>query len=141
MTSFVHVQFPKTHGGVERVERAVEAAGEMRRGWTLSRGIAGMLLAAVVSTLLLVADQLMDTWVDGHLLAAWVLLWVIGFAAVALLAPAARNLGQRAVVALDGWSQNVARRRADERLWDLARRDPRVLADLQAAATRAEQQG
>lgn len=140
MTTFVHVEFPKTHGGVERVERAVEAADQLRKGWTLSRGIAGMLLAAVVSALLVVADQLMDSWADGHLLAAWVLLWVIGFAAVALLAPAARTLGQRAVAGLDRWSQNVARRRADERLWDLARRDPRVLADLQAAATRAEAQ-
>ena len=141
MTSFVHVQFPKSHGGVERVERAVEAAGNLRRGWTLSRGIAGMLLAAVVSALLVVADQLMDTWADGHLLAAWVLLWVIGFAAVALLAPTARSLGRRVVAGLDQWSQGVARRRADERLWDLARRDPRVLADLQAAASRAEAQG
>jgi hypothetical protein len=140
MTSFVHVEFPKTHGGVERVERAVEAAGHLRKGWTLSRGIAGMLLAAVVSALLVVADQLMDTWADGHLLAAWVLLWVIGFAAVALLAPAARVAGRRAVAGLDRWSQNVARHRADERLWDLARRDPRVLADLQAAASRAEAQ-
>ena len=91
MTSFVHVEYPKSHGGVDRVERAVHAAGQLRKGWTLSRGIAGMLLAAVVSALLVVADQLMETWADGHLLAAWVLLWVIGFAAVALLAPAARS--------------------------------------------------
>lgn len=140
MTSFVHVEYPKSHGGVDRVERAVHAAGQLRKGWTLSRGIAGMLLAAVVSALLVVADQLMETWADGHLLAAWVLLWVIGFAAVALLAPAARSVARRAVAGLDRWSQGVARRRADERLWDLARRDPRVLADLQAAASRAEAQ-
>ena len=63
------------------------------------------------------------------------------FAAVALLAPTARSLGRRVVAGLDQWSQGVARRRADERLWDLARRDPRVLADLQAAASRAEAQG
>jgi hypothetical protein len=85
-----------------------------------------------------VADQLMDTWADGHLLAAWVLMWVIGFAALALLAPTARSLAARVMAGLDGWSQHVARRRADERLWDLARKDARVMADIQAAATRFE---
>jgi hypothetical protein len=45
-----------------------------------------MLLAAMVSALIVVADQLIDSWADGDLLAAWVVLWVVGFAAVALLA-------------------------------------------------------
>jgi hypothetical protein len=97
-----------------------------------------VLLAAMVATLVVVADQLMDTWADGHLLAAWVLMWVIGFSALALLAPTARSIAARAVNGLDGWSQNVARRRADERLWDLARKDARVMADIQAAASRSE---
>ena len=40
----------------------------------------------------------------------------------------------RAVVAeLDAWSARRAQGRADERLWDIARGDARVMADLQAA--------
>jgi hypothetical protein len=65
-------------------------------------------------------------------------MWVIGFAAMALLAPTARSMAARVMAGLDGWSQHVARRRADERLWDLARKDARVMADIQAAATRSE---
>lgn len=136
--SFVHLEYPSSHPGVERFERVADAAGSLRKGFTATRGLAGVLLAAMVATLVVVADQLMETWADGHLLAAWVLLWVIGFAALALLAPTARSLSGRLMKSLDGWSQEVARRRADERLWDMARRDSRIMAELQAARSRAE---
>jgi hypothetical protein len=134
-SSFVHVQYPTRHAAVERYEGLVASVKEMRKSFG---GLAAVLLAAMVSTLLVVADQLMDSWVEGHLLAAWVLLWVIGFAAVALLAPAARSLAKRLMARLDAWSQAVARRRADERLWEMARTDSRIMADLRAAKTRAE---
>lgn len=136
--SFVHLEYSSSHPGVERFERVVNAAGILRRGFTATRGLAGVLLAAMVATLVVVADQLMDTWADGHLMAVWVLMWLIGFAALALLAPAARGLAGRVMQGLDAWSQGIARRRADERLWDLARKDSRVMADIRAAATRAE---
>lgn len=136
--SFVHLEYSTSHPGVERFERVVAAAEGLRKGWTATRGLAGVLLAAMVATLVVLADHLMDTWADGHLLAAWILMWVIGFSALALLAPTARGLAARVMTGLDGWSRNVARRRADERLWDLARRDSRVMADIQAAASRAE---
>jgi hypothetical protein len=136
--SFVHIEYSTSHPGVERFERVVGAAEALRKGWSATRSLAGVLLAAMVATLVVVADQLMDTWADGHLLAAWVLMWVIGFAAMALLAPTARSMAARVMAGLDGWSQHVARRRADERLWDLARKDARVMADIQAAATRSE---
>ncbi len=100
--------------------------------------LAALLLAAMVSALVVVADQLLDSWADGHLLAAWMLMWVVGFAALALLAPTARTLARRMVGSLAGWSRAVARRRADARLWDLARKDARVMADIQAAAGWAE---
>ena len=136
--SFVHLEYPTRHPGVERMERVLRSASVLRKGWDATRGLAGVLLAAMVATLVVVADQLMETWADGHLLAAWVLMWVIGFAALAVLAPTARSLAGRVMTGLDGWSQGVARRRADERLWDLARKDPRVMADIQAAASRAQ---
>lgn len=136
--SFVHVEYPSRHGAIARYEGVIASFTSLRKSLSKLGGLAAVLLAAMVSALLVVADQLIDTWVEGHLLAAWVLLWVIGFAAVALLAPAARGLARRLVGGLDAWSQRVARRRADERLWELARKDPRIMADLQAARTRAE---
>jgi hypothetical protein len=138
MTSFVHIDYPVQHPGVARVESAVAAAGRMRKGFDGTRGLAVMLLAAMVAALVVVADQLVDTWADGHLLAAWVVLWAVGFAATALFANTARRLAKRMVTSLDTWSQQVARKRADARLMALAHKDPRVMADLQAAISRSE---
>lgn len=138
MTNFVHVEYPSHHPGVDRFENVVAAAGQMRKGFDSTKGLAAMLLAAMVAALVVVADQLVDTWADGHLLAGWVVLWVVGFAAIALLADTARRVASRAMKALDGWSRRVARQRADERLWELARKDGRVMADLQAARSRED---
>lgn len=138
MTSFVHSNFPVRHAGAERVESAVAAVGQLRRRFDSTRGLTVMLLAAIVSALVVVADQLVDTWADGHLLAAWVVLWAVGFAALGLLAGTARRVAARLVAGLDAWSHRVARKRADGRLWALAHKDPRVMADLQAAMTRQQ---
>ncbi len=103
-----------------------------------AKGLSAMLLTAMVSALVVVADQLIDTWADGHLLAAWVALWAVGFAALAVFGGAARKVASTLIVALDGWSQRVAQARADERLWAIAQSDPRVMADLQMAIQRGE---
>lgn len=137
-TSFVHVEYPSNHPGVQRFERALDAASNLGKNFTAARSLAGVLLAAMVATLLVAADQLIANWTDGHLLAAWVFTWLVGFAALALLAPAARTLALRTTTALNTWSSELARRRADERLMALARLDPRVMADIRAAALRAE---
>lgn len=138
MTSFVHTDYPAQHPGVVRMENVIASAGRMRKGFDGTRGLAAMLLAAMVAALVVVADQLVDTWADGHLLAAWVVLWMVGFAATALFADTARHLAKRTVAGLDAWSQRVARARADARLLDLAHKDSRVMADLQAAMTRGQ---
>lgn len=138
MTSFVHIEYRTTHGGVERVESAISAARQLYRGFDSTKGLAGLLLAAMVSALVVVADQLAETWTDGHMLAVWVLLWIVGFAALALLRPLTRYVSGAVMRALDAWSRRVARQRADQRLWDLACKDPRVMADLRAARSRAE---
>ena len=109
-----------------------------KRGYDSATGLSAMLLAAMVSALVVVADQLIDTWADGHLLAAWVALWVIGFAALALFAAPARRLAASAVGALNAWSERIAMARADARLWKIAQADPRVMADLNAAIARSE---
>ncbi len=138
MASFIQPSFPSRHLGLARVESAVAAVTAIRRGFDSTRGLSVMLLAAMVSALVVVADQLIDTWADGHLLAAWVALWLIGFAALALFSAPARKLAVTAVRALNAWSERLARARADERLWALAKADPRVMADLDAARSRSE---
>ncbi|WP_369820889.1 hypothetical protein [Pseudorhodoferax sp. Leaf274] len=138
MTSFVHVDYPQQHPGVARVEAAIDAAGRLRQGFDGTRGIAALLLAAVVSALLVLADRVVDGWADGRLMAAWVVLWLVAFAALAVFATPARRVATALVQRLDGWSQRVARDRADERLWATAQTDARVMADLKAAMSRSE---
>lgn len=138
MTSFVHIDYPTSHPGVDRFESAVAAASQLRKGFNGTKSLAGVLLAAMVSALVVVADQLVDTWAEGHLMVAWVLLWAVAFAAIALLAPTTRHLSGKLLRGLDAWSRRVARARADDRLWEIAQKDSRVMADLRAAMTRSE---
>ena len=138
MTSYLHPSFPAQHSGVARIEAAMGTARVIRQRFDSTKGLSVMLLAAMVSALVVVADQLIDTWADGHLLAAWVALWLIGFAALALFAAPARSLAASAVGALNAWSESVAIARADARLWKIAQADPRVMADLNAAIARSE---
>jgi len=133
MTSFVHVTFPKQHPGVNRAERVIgmlrSFRGRARHG--------SLLLAAVVSALLVVVDQVIDTWSEGHLLAAWIVMWAVAFGAMALLAAPAREAARHLTTGFARW--NAARIRAadDRRLWELAQTDARVMADLRCAITRS----
>ena len=104
-----------------------------------ARGLTAMLLAAVVAAMVVVADRLISTWADGQLFLAWVFLWVVVFAGMALFADTARSLARRAVVSLDGWSQALAEARAETRMWEMARMDHRLMNELMAARTQAEE--
>ena len=118
---------------------AASAASAERRESTSSRALASLLLAAGVSALVVFADQRMASWADRHEVAAWLVLWGIAVLAIVLLRGLTRLLARQAMGALDQWSANVARRRADERLWAIAQTDPRVMADLQSALDSSEE--
>lgn len=138
MTSFAHVDYPAQHPGVERAERTVAAVRDAAARFDGARASATLLLAAIVAALVVVANQVVETWTEGHLLAAWIVLWTVAFAGLALLAApargAARSLGA-------GWSRLLQARReaaADRELLALAASDPRVMADIRVAATRQD---
>ena len=138
MTSFVQPNYPTHHEGIERVGDAIDSATNAYGKFDGARGVATFLLAAVVSGLLLAANQLIDTWADGHLLAAWIALWAVAFAALALAASPIR----RAVASakkFDGsalyaaWSVRRKARIQDEKMWDYAKQDARLMADIMRA--------
>jgi hypothetical protein len=138
MTSFVNTSFATEHQGAHRVESALHAAGQLRQGFAGTRGLATLLLSAIVASILVVAYQVTDSVAEGHMLVIWMALWAVAFAALAVFAGTARNLAARTVAALDAWSQTVAKARADMRMWEAAKTDPRVMADLRAAMARQE---
>jgi hypothetical protein len=100
------------------------------------RSLSVLLLAAAVSALVIFADQYVSVWTDGHLFFGWVMLWAVIFAGLALFADTARNLAARAVGMLDHWSRSMAHARAEARLWEIAKSDPRVMSELMVARMR-----
>ena len=133
MTQFAHVDYPTQHPGVERIERAAVALRQIATGFDGARGAATLLLAAIVSALLVVANQVVDTWTEGHLLAAWIILWTIAFAGIALFAAPARRLVKGARSYAKDASQVRRQKAEDRKFWDVALTDARVMADLSRA--------
>ena len=138
MTTFVNTNQLSQHVGANRVESAIAGAGQIRRGISGTRGLATLLLSAVVAAVMVVANQVMESVTEGHLLVMWMAMWISAFIALALFAAPARNVALRVRDNLDGWSAAMAQRRADERLWAAAQSDPRVMQDLQAVMQRTE---
>lgn len=133
MTSFAHVEYPTEHPGVVRAQNLAAALKGAAARFDGARGAASLLQAAMVSALLVLANQLLEGWGEGHLLSAWMLLWLLAFAALALLAAPAR----RAALALRSAARRYSERRQraieDERTWQVALRDPRIMAELNRA--------
>lgn len=136
MTSFVHLDYSTQHPGVARVESALGAAQQLRKGFSVTRSIATLLLSAMAAAVMVVAYQVMDSVAEGHLLVMWIALWAAAFVTLAVFANTARNMAVNLKTSLDDWSRSIAEARADQRLWALAKTDARVMADLQAARTR-----
>jgi hypothetical protein len=137
MTSFVHTQYPIEHPGVARATHVAQAVGQAARNFDGAKGLATLLLAAVVSAMLVAANQIIDTWSDGHLLLGWVALWAIAFSALALLATPARNASKTLRSGYAAWKVQRKAAIADEKLWDLAQRDARVMAEISRAMGQA----
>jgi hypothetical protein len=137
MARSVHPYFPPRAAMAEGFDRPLGQASR-KRGISRSRTLAGMLLAAVVAALLVMADQLIETWADGHLFAVWVALWTAAFTALALLAPPLRQMTDTAAGLLTRLAAVRAQRRSDQALWAFAQQDHRVMRDLQVASMRDE---
>jgi hypothetical protein len=136
MTSFVHTEFPTSHPGVERFESIFASATAAAKNFDSGRGLATLLLAATVSALLVVANQVIEAWTDGHLLVAWIALWAVAFAALAMLAGPARRVARGLRPSLAAWSAARKAQAEDRKLWELACQDARVMSDISAAMAR-----
>ena len=102
-----------------------------------AKALAAMLLAAIVSALVVAADALIDSYADGHLLLAWSALWAIAFASMALLADTARAGAHSLLAGASQWRERRAQQVANDAMMAAAQRDPRVMAELEAAMERA----
>ncbi len=139
MTSFVTVDYPSEHPGVVRAEAVVNAVAEMGKNFDSAKTLATLLSAAVVAALVVVADRVIDNWADGHLLATWVIMWAVAFAALGFFAPLVKQGAAKLATRYEGWSQRAKIKQEEEAYWQSALNDPRVMAEYQAAKLRNEQ--
>lgn len=136
MTAFAHVDYPTEHPGVVRAENAAAALQRAVGGFDGARGAASLLLAAVVAGLLVVANQVVDTWANGQVVAAWMMLWAVAFVGIALFSAPARRAGFALRSAGARWAENRRLAIEDEKTWQLAVKDLRVMADISHALDR-----
>ena len=138
MSNVTRYPFPGSNSGHQQSTAPRSARRSKRRAFDSARGLSALLLGAMVSAMVVVADQLIETWVDGHLLVAWVALWLVSFTVLALFAGSAHKLSSSVVDALDAMAKRRARKRAEDHLWLMAQSDPRLMADLQGAMARQQ---
>jgi hypothetical protein len=103
-----------------------------------SQALAGLLSASVFAALLAVADQVIDSWSDGHMLLAWVMLWLSIFGGLALLTRPMRRASTASALWLQTRAAELVQARREAALWELALRDPRMLQELRAAKARSQ---
>lgn len=137
-TSFVHVDQPTQHAGVARAEAVVSQLREARGRLNGARGMAAVLLAAVVGAILVVVDRMAASLEDGEMLAIWAVVSALFFVALAVGANALRPLGARIAASWKEAAERRANARADAQFMAYAAFDPRVMHDLQVAASRYE---
>jgi hypothetical protein len=133
MTAFAHTSYPKEHPGVARAVNTTRNLMNLIKQVDSAKSIAVILLSAMVSTLLVVVNQVIDTYTDGHLMAVWMLMWVVAFGSLALLATPVRQFVYGVRPFLKTWHQKRLERMNDEKIWAVALQDPRVMAEIQRA--------
>lgn len=136
MTSFVHVEQPTVHPGVERATVLIDQIQAARRNPQSARPLVLLLIAAMVAAGLVAADKLVSNWDEGRLLAAWTVLCAAGFAVLALYASVLRAGLQRGAALWQGLGQRRVAARSDERFLAAAQNDPRLMQELQIAMLR-----
>jgi hypothetical protein len=135
MTTFVHIDYPTTHPGVERALRVARKFQGFGARLSQERGLAALLQWSVVAAVLVGAFQAIDSLSEDHLMLAWLAMWLVALSALAFFARPLHHLhlGQR----LAAWNLRRLQAQADRRLWALAQGDPRIMAELQGALMRA----
>ena len=139
MTSFVSPDFPSAHGGLIRMANGLDSAQSLISKVNSAKGMAGALVVGGLAAAIVVAEQVVSAWADRHLLLAWIALWAIVFALLTVFSGVIRNWSGQ--LRADLQTRLAARREAasDRRTWSAALGDPRLMAELDIAHLRAEQ--
>lgn len=136
MTRFVPAFTPRQEYSPQS---AASTAPVWSNGILTSRTLAGMLLAATLSLILVVADKLIESWVDGDTLLGWASLWMAVFVTMALFAPTLRRWSGVTARKLAASYEAARLREQEADLWEIAQHDPRILAEIRCAQSRSDE--
>ncbi len=139
MTRFITPNFPQNHHGLKRIGDQMSAVQAFTARIRSAKGMAGALIAGGVAAAIVVAEQIVTAWADGHLLLAWIAMWAIVFALLALFSDTIRTWPTRLRSGID--TRLLAYNEAAEqaRTWAAAQADHRLMAELQQAKMRADE--
>lgn len=135
MTTLIQTATRSAASRLSAPTQQIRASGNEEK----SRPLAGMLLAAGMAALLVTADQVIESWTDGHILAAWVALWTVTFGALAILATPLRKVSDTGAAWISAYRKANAERRQMQEMWEWARHDHRVMAEIMTASIRQTQ--
>lgn len=144
MSNFIYNSYSVEHPGVVRfystdVQRLAAQQAPRRHRYEpapqplLTYLIAG---AAVLVVVFAALFESAESWGNGFLLSAWMVLWAIAFAGVALLSGPLRRTFKLLGSGYRAWVQSRQQAAADERIWNAALQDARLMADLARAMDR-----
>lgn len=138
MTSFVSPDYPSKHGGLTRMRDGLSTLPSFATSADSAKGLAGVLVAGGVAAAIVVADQIVTAWADGHLLLAWIAMWAIVFTLLALFSDSIRTWPTRLSADIDARLLAYNQAAEDARIWAAAQTDHRLMAELQLAKMRAD---
>jgi hypothetical protein len=95
MSTSIHPRHSSRAAGAAQARLSAADAPQERRGSAGNPGLATLLLSALVASVMVVADQAMDSVSDAHLLVLWMVLWASAFVALVLFSGLARTAAER----------------------------------------------
>lgn len=98
------------------------------------------LLAAVTALAVVLADRYISVFTENYIMVAWLMMWGVVFVAFVGLRPVARRAALRLQAVANRYAAHLAEQRSQARFLEMAERDPRIMAELNAARARAGDQ-
>jgi hypothetical protein len=139
MSTFVNPGFIKSHPGVNRFETMMDGfKGVNSTAESSGRSMLVLLLTAVFSALLVVANQVIDTWTEGHLMLAWIAFWIFAFCLFALAVAPIKGVFHKLAQSVAPWMASIKREQEDQQMWELAKQDPRLMSELKCAMLKSQ---
>jgi hypothetical protein len=139
MSTFVNPGFIKSHPGVNRFETMMDGfKGVNSTAESSGRSMVVLLLTAAFSALLVVANQVIDTWTEGHLMLAWICFWIFAFCLLVLAITPIKGVVHKVGQSFASWIVSIKRDQEDQQMWELAKQDPRLMSELKCAMLKSQ---